>query len=96
MDQEIANKIKSLGDKVSSAIAEATVESQLSCYMPTSVDELPMIGRLPNITNVYIAAGHSCWGILNGPGTGAIMAQLITTGECSSIDLSHFNPSRLL
>ena len=96
VDREIAKKIKSLGDKVSSAIAEATVEKEQSCYMPTSLDQLPVIGRLPTVMNVYIASGHSCWGILNGPATGKVIADFIARGSCSFINASHFSPGRLL
>lgn len=33
-----------------------------------------------------------CWGILNGPGTGACMAELILEGQASSVDLEPFKP----
>ena len=39
------------------------------------------------------AAGHTCWGILNGPATGEAMAELITGGK-SQISLKAFSPAR--
>lgn len=50
--------------------------------------------RLPGVDGVYVASGHSCWGILNGPATGEAMAQLILEGKASSVDLSAFDPAR--
>lgn len=35
-----------------------------ACYLPTTRDGVPIMGELSD--NVYIAAGHSCWGILLG------------------------------
>ena len=44
----------------------------------------------------YVAAGHSCWGILLGPGTGEAMAELIATGNgrTEHVDLGPFDPAR--
>lgn len=49
--------------------------------------------RLPGVSGVYVASGHSCWGILNGPATGEAMAQLITNGK-PSLNLAAFDPAR--
>lgn len=42
------------------------------------------------------AAGHSCWGILNGPATGLVMAELIAEGKPKSVDIRKLDPQRLL
>lgn len=43
-----------------------------------------------------IATGHTCWGILNAPATGAALAELIVDGHSSSVDLSPFDPARFV
>lgn len=43
-----------------------------------------------------VSAGHSCWGILNGPATGKALAELICTGDSHCVDLAPFNPARLI
>jgi glycine/D-amino acid oxidase-like deaminating enzyme len=48
---------------------------------------LPLIGEYPGVQGLYIATGHSCWGILNSPVTGLMMSELIVDGKISSIDL---------
>ena len=40
-------------------------------------------------------AGHSCWGILNGPATGLVMAELIAEGKATSVDIRKLDPQRL-
>jgi hypothetical protein len=47
-----------------------------------------------NPAGCYCATGHSCWGILNGPATGKALAELITDGEVSCLDLRPFAPMR--
>jgi glycine/D-amino acid oxidase-like deaminating enzyme len=68
---------------------------QQACYLPTTDDGLPIMGRLDGKDNVYIAAGHFCWGILLGPATGECMASLVATGKSTnSINLEPFRPQR--
>lgn len=43
-----------------------------------------------------IATGHSCWGILNSPATGAALAELIVDGKASIVDLTPFDPARFM
>jgi glycine/D-amino acid oxidase-like deaminating enzyme len=53
-----------------------------------------VIGAVPHLEGVYVATGHSVWGMLNAPGTAEALAELITAGA-SSIDLAPFSPSRM-
>jgi glycine/D-amino acid oxidase-like deaminating enzyme len=50
---------------------------------------------VPGLHGVYVATGHSVWGMLNAPGTAEALAELITTGIASSLDLAPFSPSRM-
>lgn len=65
-----------------------------ACMLPISSDGLPCMGAVPNYQNVYVCAGHSCWGILCGPISGKCMAELIATGRCRTLNLSPFDPAR--
>jgi glycine/D-amino acid oxidase-like deaminating enzyme len=57
-----------------------------ACYLPTSKDGFPLIGEHPNSRGVYIATGHSCWGILNSPVTGLMLSELIDDGQIACVD----------
>jgi glycine/D-amino acid oxidase-like deaminating enzyme len=66
---------------------------QQACYLPTTDDGIPVMGKLED--GCFIAAGHSCWGILLGPASGESMASLIATGDVENhVDLRPFSPSR--
>ena len=64
-----------------------------ACYLPWSPDHRPVISQVPNYEGAFIATGHGCWGILNGPATGLAMAHLILDTPCD-IDLSEFSMTR--
>jgi glycine/D-amino acid oxidase-like deaminating enzyme len=58
-------------------------------------DGLPLIGPIAGLQNVYVATGHSVWGILNAPATGEAIAELILDRTTRSVDLSPFDPARV-
>lgn len=90
--------LKRVARYVSSHLAEgqARVKAEQACLLPSTDDSLPIIGELPGAQCCYVATGHSCWGILNGPATGAAVAQLILDGHTTIADLSRFSPSRFV
>ena len=63
-----------------------------ACYLPTTPDGIPVIGQVKS--GIYMASGHSCWGILMGLATGESLASLIATGTSDRVDLAPFTPSR--
>lgn len=99
-DQVVGNPdsiamLKRVAKTVSSHLAEeATVKVEQACFLPCTDDSLPIIGEVPGVKGCYVATGHSCWGILNGPATGAAVAELVVDGEASIVDLSPFSPAR--
>ncbi|KAJ1287792.1 hypothetical protein BS78_02G037700 [Paspalum vaginatum] len=74
----------------------AEVVAEQACYLPCTTDGLPVIGEMPGVKGCYVATGHSCWGILNGPATGAALAELILDGKAKIVDLEPFSPARFL
>ncbi|SCZ96441.1 BZ3500_MvSof-1268-A1-R1_Chr8-2g10195 [Microbotryum saponariae] len=67
----------------------ATIEVEQACYLPVGSGD-PVIGKVEE--NVWVGAGHSCWGILNGPATGLCLAELILEGKASSADIRRLGP----
>lgn len=41
---------------------------------------------------IFVAAGHSVWGINNSLGTGKVMAELLLDGKATSADIRHLQP----
>ncbi|KAK4733513.1 hypothetical protein R3W88_007774 [Solanum pinnatisectum] len=93
---ESINALKRVAASVSSHLVEgeAAVKAEQACILPCSEDDVPIIGEVPGIKGCYVATGHSCWGILNGPATGAAMAELVLDGHASIVDLRRFDPGR--
>lgn len=72
-NKESCQTLKNIADKISSNLAGGSVRANQACYLPSSSDGLPVIGQIPGLQGAYIATGHSCWGILNAPATGAAL-----------------------
>ncbi|GAA0180330.1 dehydrogenase [Lithospermum erythrorhizon] len=90
--------LKRVAANVSSHLieGEANVKAEQACFLPCTNDGKPIIGEVPDVKACYIATGHSCWGILNGPATGAALAELILDGQASVVDLTQFTPARFV
>jgi len=48
---------------------------------PASPDELPLIGEVPGLSNVFVGAGHFRSGLQMSPGTAALLASVICKTE---------------
>jgi len=92
---DVATRLVDTIRKVSSELGEATVSKTQSCYLPLAPDGNPLIGKVPGVDGAYVATGHGCWGILNGPATGLVMSELIVDGAATSVDIAAFDPARL-
>ena len=75
---------------------EATVKAEQACFLPCTDDSVPVIGEVPGVKGCYVATGHNCWGILNGPATGLAVAELVLDGRASIVVLSKFSPARFV
>jgi len=60
---------------------------------PMSPDGLPMIGRPRAYDNLVVATGHCMNGVMYGPVTGKLVAELLD-GGATSVDLSLLAPER--
>ncbi len=60
---------------------------------PVSPDGLPYIGKSKKCENLTIATGHAMMGWSMGPGTGKLVAELISNKELS-MDINAFHPDR--
>jgi D-amino-acid dehydrogenase len=47
-------------------------------WRPMTPDSLPLIGPSPALSNVHLAAGHNMLGLSMAPGTGKLVAELVT------------------
>ncbi|CAR27011.1 ZYRO0C06754p [Zygosaccharomyces rouxii] len=81
--------------KLSNNLSAGHVLKRQACYLPVlnvPTSSGPLVGET-NVDGLYVASGHSCWGINNAPGTGKVMAELLLDGEAHSADISALDPS---
>lgn len=88
-------RLESIGQRLSPLFHTGKIIARQACFRPITQDGLPLIGRVPGSEGLYVATGHSVWGILNAPATGEAMAELIVDGIARSTDLDPFDPIRL-
>jgi glycine/D-amino acid oxidase-like deaminating enzyme len=93
-DTDANERLKGMIRTFAPALANAQIVAAQACYRPVTRDGLPLIGRVPGIVGAYVATGHSVWGMLNAPATGEAMAELITEGKTSAVDIAAFDPAR--
>lgn len=74
------------------AIAGARLGAVRVCARPLSLDGRPLVGAVPGLDGLWIAAGHGPWGISTGPASGRLVADLVdgTVGAPPSA----FDPAR--
>ena len=59
------------------ALADAPILGIQMCARPQSSDGRPRIGPVPSVDGLFVCAGHGPWGISTGPGSAALVADLI-------------------
>jgi glycine/D-amino acid oxidase-like deaminating enzyme len=78
--QDIVDYVGSISDE----LRDGEVTARQACYLPNvSVGGGPLIGQT-STKGLFLAAGHTCWGIQNGPGTGKLISELVFDGEAKS------------
>ncbi|SCU94274.1 LADA_0G07602g1_1 [Lachancea dasiensis] len=80
--------------KLSPNLSKGHILKRQACYLPVlnvPTSSGPLIGET-NIEGLYVASGHSCWGINNAPGTGKIMSEVLLDGVATSADISALDP----
>eukprot|EP00186_Timspurckia_oligopyrenoides_P005088 CAMPEP_0182443216 /NCGR_PEP_ID=MMETSP1172-20130603/1996_1 /TAXON_ID=708627 /ORGANISM="Timspurckia oligopyrenoides, Strain CCMP3278" /LENGTH=377 /DNA_ID=CAMNT_0024638405 /DNA_START=126 /DNA_END=1259 /DNA_ORIENTATION=+ len=89
------SRVRAATDSLSKIMnASQNIIKTQACIRPCTIDAIPVLGKLENHQNVFLASGHNCWGILWAPATGKSMAELILTGSSNTINLKPFSPSR--
>ncbi|MBX3500836.1 MAG: FAD-binding oxidoreductase [Alphaproteobacteria bacterium] len=94
-DRDAHMRLEAMCRDIAPDLAAMPIRARQACFRPVTEDGLPLIGAVPDADGVYVATGHSVWGMLNAPATGEAMAELILDGAARHVDLSPFAPGRL-
>ena len=71
----------------------AEVREAWSGWRPITWDSLPIIGRMPDFSNVVLATGHHMLGMTMAPATGRLVAEIVCE-RTPHIDPAPFSPAR--
>ena len=75
--ETMAPQLVARGSAFVPALAEAPIRGIRLCARPQSVDGRPFIGPVPGVEGLFVCAGHGPWGISTGPGSAALVADLM-------------------
>jgi glycine oxidase len=89
------SKVLAVRERMIPALNDARFLRAWAGLRPGSADDLPLIGPSQSMPGLWIAGGHYRDGILLGPLTGSILAELLQ-GHSSpfGLDLTPFDPDR--
>ncbi len=85
--------LAALIDRLAPSLNEGRLVSLWAGLRPASEDGELIVGRVPNLRNVWTSTGHFRAGALLAPGTSEVLADSIVSGEISP-ELAAFDPGR--
>ena len=91
--QDIIDYVSSISDEM----RDGEVTARQACYLPNvqAASGGPLIGET-GVKGLLLAAGHTCWGIQNGPGTGKLISEFVFDGRAKSASVGNLDPRKVL
>ena len=71
------------------------VREQWYGWRPMCIDDVPLIGRVPQCDGLWLATGHGMMGVSMSAATGQLLADLMT-GRDSAVDPQPYRPERFV
>ncbi|CAN8105187.1 unnamed protein product [Discula destructiva] len=87
--EDIISQVGGISDELGK---DGEVLARQACYLPQGG---PFIGEVGGTKGLIVAAGHTCWGIQNAPGTGKLVSEIVLDGMAKSARLGGCDPARL-
>lgn len=76
------------------ALEEGGVVRGITGVYDMSPDARPLLGEVPGIRGLHVAAGFSGMGFKISPAVGLAMSELVLDGRGATIDIGDFRPGR--
>ncbi|KAH0542418.1 hypothetical protein FGG08_003173 [Glutinoglossum americanum] len=91
VDHKRCEDIRKQISAISPALRDGEVVTEQACYLPGGG---PWIGPVGKEEGLLVAAGHTCWGIMNAPATGKLVAEMVFEGKAKSASVRSLDPRR--
>lgn len=89
--QDIVDQVSSISEE----LRDGEVTARQACYLPNVEGRGggPLVGET-SVKGLLMGAGHTCWGIQNGPATGKVLSELVWQGKVSSAHIGSLDPKK--
>jgi sarcosine oxidase subunit beta len=76
------------------AFANVEIRSSWACYYEMTPDDHPIVGAVPGLEGLYIAAGFSGHGFMHTPATARLIVEEMLDGKARALDISDLSLER--
>jgi sarcosine oxidase subunit beta len=76
------------------AFADLRISSAWSCYYEMTPDDHPVVGAVPGVAGLYIAAGFSGHGFMHAPATAQLVVEQMLDGNARTLDIRDLSLER--
>lgn len=76
------------------AFADVRIDRSWSCYYEMTPDDHPVVGRVPDVEGLYVAAGFSGHGFMHAPATAQLVVEEMLDGKATTLDIGDLSLER--
>jgi len=76
------------------AFADVEIGPSWSCYYEMTPDDHPIVGAVPGVDGLYIAAGFSGHGFMHAPATARLIVEEMLDGQATTLDIADLSLER--
>ena len=74
--------------------ADLQIRSSWACYYEMTPDDHPVVGAVPGVEGLYIAAGFSGHGFMHSPATARLIVEEMLDGKATTLDIADLSLER--
>src|SRR2546427_4565487 len=76
------------------AFADLRIVDSWSCYYEMTPDDHPVVGAVPGVAGLYLAAGFSGHGFMHAPAVGQLVVEEMLDGKARTLDIADLSLQR--
>ena len=76
------------------AFGDLRITARWSCYYEMTPDDHPIVGKVPGVDGLYIAAGFSGHGFMHAPATAQLVVEEMLDGKATALDIADLSLER--